>query len=316
MNILLLLVGLALILAGANFLTDGAAALAQRFRVPEFIVGLTVVAIGTSMPELVVSVMSAVGGQSDVAVGNVVGSNLFNTFVILGVCSLIRPLALSGGNIRRDIPVGFAASALFFVFASDKLLHLGAVDRIGRAEGIVMLLLYAAFLCYSVRAAGRRGAPKTADSRPPKPWWLTLGLIAAGLAGLVYGGDLFLHHATVIARKLGVSESVIAITLVAGGTSLPELASSVVSLAKGKAGLALGNVLGSNVANILLILGVSATIRPLAMGGVTTLDVAMVVLGSLLLFVAAFTFRRKVIDRWEGAVFLAIYVAYIWYLLR
>lgn len=316
MNILLLLVGLALILAGANFLTDGAAALAQRFRVPEFIVGLTVVAIGTSMPELVVSVMSAVGGQSDVAVGNVVGSNLFNTFVILGVCSLIRPLALSGGNIRRDIPVGFAASALFFVFASDKLLHLGAVDRIGRAEGIVMLLLYAAFLWYSVRAAGRRGAPKTADSRPPKPWWLMLVLIAAGLAGLVYGGDLFLHHATVIARKLGVSESVIAITLVAGGTSLPELASSVVSLAKGKAGLALGNVLGSNVANILLILGVSATIRPLAMGGVTTLDVAMVVLGSLLLFVAAFTFRRKVIDRWEGAVFLAIYVAYIWYLLR
>ncbi|MDE6445618.1 MAG: calcium/sodium antiporter [Alistipes sp.] len=316
MNILFLLVGLALILAGAHFLTDGAAALAQRFRVPEFIVGLTVVAIGTSMPELVVSVLSALGGQSDMAVGNVVGSNLFNVFVILGVCALIRPLALSGENIRRDIPVGLAASVLFFVFASDKLLHLGAVDRIGRAEGIVMLLLYAAFLWYSVRAAGRRGAPKTADSRPPKPWWLMLGLIAAGLAGLVYGGDLFLHHATVIARKLGVSESVIAITLVAGGTSLPELAASVVSLAKGKAGLALGNVLGSNVANILLILGVSATIRPLTMGGITTLDMAMVVLSSFLLFVAAFTFRRKAVDRWEGAIFLAIYVAYIRYLVR
>ncbi len=179
-----------------------------------------------------------------------------------------------------------------------------------------MLLLYVAFLWYSVRAAGRQGVPKTTASKAPKPWWLTLGLIVVGLAGLVCGGDLFLHHATVIARKLGVSESVIAITLVAGGTSLPELASSVVSLAKGKAGLALGNVLGSNVANLLLILGVSATIHPLTMGGITTLDVAMVVLSSLLLFVAAFTFRRKAVDRWEGAIFVAIYVAYIWYLVR
>lgn len=316
MNIFLLLVGLALILAGANFLTDGAAALAQRFRVPEFIVGLTVVAVGTSTPELVVSVLSAIGGQSDVAVGNVVGSNLFNTFVILGICALIRPLALSGSNIRRDIPVGLGASLLFFLFASDRLLHLGAVDRIGRAEGLVMLLLYVAFLWSSVRAACREGASEHAESKPPKALWITVVWILVGLAGLVYGGELFLHHATVIARKLGVSESVIAITLVAGGTSLPELASSVVSLAKGKAGLALGNVLGSNVANILLILGVSATIRPLTMGGITSVDTAMVVLSSALLFLTAFTFRRRAVDRWEGALFLAIYVAYLWYLIK
>ena len=316
MNIFLLLVGLASILVGANFLTDGAAALAQRFRVPEFIVGLTVVAIGTSTPELVVSVLSAIGGQSDMAVGNVVGSNLFNVFVILGVCALIRPLALSQDNIRRDIPVGLGASLLLFVFASDKLLHLGVVDRIGRVEGIVMLLLYVAFLWYSVRTAGREGASKSADVRPPKPLWFTLGLVVVGLAALVGGGELFLHHATVIARKLGVSESVIAITLVAGGTSLPELASSVVSLVKGKAGLALGNVLGSNVANIFLILGVSATIRPLTTGGITTLDLAMTVLSSALLFMTAFTFRRRSVDRWEGACFLAIYVAYIWYLIK
>lgn len=316
MNILLLLVGLALILGGAHFLTDGAAALAQRFRVPEFVVGATVVAIGTSMPELVVSVLSALGGQSDVAVGNVVGSNLFNTFVILGLCALIRPLALSAGNIRRDIPFGFGASLLFFLFASDRMLHLGTVDRIGRGEGIVMLLLYAGLMWQTVRAAGRDAAPATAAAKPPKALWLTLAAIVGGLAGLVWGGELFLHHATVIARKLGVAESVIAITLVAGGTSLPELASSVVSLLKGRAGLALGNVLGSNVANILLILGASATIRPLTMGGITALDVGMVVLSSALLFLTAFTFRRKVVDRWEGAVFLAIYVAYIWYLVR
>ncbi|MDE6046171.1 MAG: calcium/sodium antiporter [Alistipes sp.] len=314
MNILLLLVGLGLILAGANFLTDGAAALAQRFRVPEFIVGLTVVAIGTSTPELVVSVLSALGGQSDVAVGNVVGSNLFNVFVILGICALIRPLPFSRSNIRQDIPFGIVASALFFLFASDRLLHLGSVDRIDRADGIVMLILYVGLLAYTVRMTGRADARPAA--RPPKAWWLLLGSIVVGLAALVGGGELFLHHATVIARKLGVSESVIAITLVAGGTSLPELASSVVSVLKGRAELALGNVLGSNVANILLILGASATIRPLTMGGITTFDVAMVLLGSLLLWLTAFSFRRRCVDRWEGAIFLAIYVAYIWYLIR
>ena len=168
---------------------------------------------------------------------------------------------------------------------------------------------------FTVRTAGRSAVPAK-PAKPAKALWITLVLIVVGLAGLVGGGELFLHHATVIARKLGVSESVIAITLVAGGTSLPELASSVVSIFKGKADLALGNVLGSNVANILLILGVSATIRPLTMGGITALDVSMVVVGSLLLFVAAFTFRRRVLDRWEGALFLAIYVAYIWYLIR
>ncbi|MDE7005386.1 MAG: calcium/sodium antiporter [Alistipes sp.] len=325
MNILLLLAGLGLILAGANLLTDGAAALAQRFRVPEFIVGLTVIAIGTSTPELVVSVLSAIAHNSDIAVGNVVGSNLFNVFVILGICALIRPLALSDGNIRRDIPFGLGASVLLFVLASDKLLHLGAADRIGRGDGIAMLLLYAALMGYTIRTAGRdketpthagHDSETSADTSTRKSIWLTAAMIVGGLAGLVFGGELFLHHATVIARKLGVSESVIAITLVAGGTSLPELASSVVSMAKGKAGMALGNVLGSNVANILLILGVSATIPPLAMGGITTLDLGMVVLSSLLLFIAAFTFRRRSIDRWEGAIFLALYIAYIWYLVK
>ena len=169
-----------------------------------------------------------------------------------------------------------------------------------------MLVLYIGLLWFTVKTAGRSVASEH-SAKPAKALWLTLVFIVVGLAGLVGGGELFLHHATVIARKLGVSESVIAITLVAGGTSLPELASSVVSVVKGKAGLALGNVLGSNIANILLILGVSATIRPLTMGGITTLDVSMVVLSSLLLFLTAFTFRRKTVDRWEGAIFLATY---------
>lgn len=320
MDILLLLVGLGLILAGANFLTDGSAAVAQRFRVPEFIIGLTIVAIGTSTPELVVSVLSAAAGNSDIAIGNVVGSNIFNVFVILGICALIRPLALTASNIRRDIPFGMAASLVLLAVTSDRFMGTGAADKIGRLDGIVMLALYIGLMWFTIRATKRSGAETgtsdTKNAKKPAALWLSVVMIVGGLAGLIFGGEMFLKSATAIARSLGISESIIAITLVAGGTSLPELASSVVSLLKGKAEMALGNVIGSNIANILLILGVSATIHPLTMGGITLTDILMVVLSSLLLFVTAFTFRKKQIDRWEGAIFLAIYVAYIWYLIK
>ena len=317
MDILLLIVGLGLILAGANFLTDGSAALAQRFRVPEFIIGLTVVAVGTSTPELVVSVLSAIGGQSDVAIGNVVGSNIFNVFVILGVCALIRPVPLTAGNIRRDIPFGVLVSLLLLALPQDSLLCKGAADRIGRLDGAAMLALYILLMWYTIRKTKRPEATApTEGSKAPMAAWLTAVMIVGGLAGLVFGGEMFLRSATSIARSLGVSESVIAITLVAGGTSLPELASSLVSLFKGKAEMALGNVIGSNIANILLILGVSATIHPLSMGGITVWDLLMVLLSSVVVFLAAFTFKRKAIDRWEGALFVAIYAVYIWYLIR
>ncbi|WP_300797667.1 calcium/sodium antiporter [uncultured Alistipes sp.] len=316
MDILLLIVGLGLILAGANFLTDGSAAVAQRLRVPEFIIGLTIVAVGTSTPELVVSVLSAIAGKSDVAIGNIVGSNIFNVFVILGICALIRPLPLTRSTIRRDIPIGMAVSLLLFVLASDALLHLGPTDRLGRGDGILMLILYIALMWYTIRAAGRTEEAPAEGAKAPMAAWLAAVMIVGGLAGLVFGGELFLDSATALARQLGVSESVIAITLVAGGTSLPELASSVVSLIKGKADMALGNVIGSNIANILLILGLSATINPLTMGGITTTDLAVVILTSLLLFLTAFTFRRKAVDRWEGVIFLVIYALYIWQLIR
>ena len=316
MNILLLIVGLGLILSGANFLTDGSAAVAQRLRVPEFIIGLTIVAVGTSTPELVVSVLSAIAGKSDVAIGNIVGSNIFNVFVILGICALIRPLPLTRSTIRRDIPIGMVVSLLLFVLASDALLHLGPTDRLGRGDGILMLILYVALMWYTIRAAGRTEEAPAEGTKAPMAAWLAAVMIVGGLAGLVFGGELFLDSATALARQLGVSESVIAITLVAGGTSLPELASSVVSLVKGKADMALGNVIGSNIANILLILGLSATINPLTMGGITTTDLAVVILTSLLLFLTAFTFRRRAVDRWEGVIFLVIYALYIWQLVR
>ena len=310
-----LLVGLGLVLVGAHFLTDGAAAVAQRFRVPEFIIGLTVVAIGTSTPELVVSVLSAVAGKSSMAVGNVVGSNLYNVFVIVGICALIRPLPLSRDNIRRDIPFGMIGSLLLLFVACDHCLGLDAPDRISRAEGICLFLGYFLLLGYTVRYTERPARTEPVAGKPQIPLWLSMVMILGGLAALIGGGELFLDSAVQIARRLGVSESTIAITLVAGGTSLPELASSVVSLLKGRSEMALGNVLGSNIANILLILGASATIRPLELGSITTVDLSMVLLSSVLLFLSAFTFRRKAVDRVEGSIFLAIYVAYLGYLL-
>lgn len=309
MDILFLILGLALILGGANFLTDGSAALAQRFKVSEFIIGLTVVAIGTSTPELVVSLLSAINGQSDMAIGNVVGSNTFNVFMILGICAIVAPLALTRSNIRRDIPIGFAVSLI--------LLACGYSGVISRPVGIVFVILYMLLMWYTIRSSKPEAgdAPDAPSTEKPKSMWLTLLMIVGGLAALVGGGNLFLDSATAIARSLGISESVIAITLVAGGTSLPELASSIVSLVKGKADMALGNVIGSNTANILLILGTSASVTPLTLGSITIIDLYMVLLSSLVLFIAAFTFRKKAIDRWEGIIFLLIYVAYIYYLI-
>lgn len=322
MEYLFLILGLALILVAANYLTEGAAAVAQRLRMPEFVIGLTIVAVGTSMPELIVSLLSAIGGKSSMALGNVLGSNLFNVLVIGGVCALICPLVLTRGNIRRDIPICFAASALLWVLASDRALGLGSADRIGRAEGIVLLLLYVGFVWVSIREGrkevmAKQDAPDAADDTAtvrPRPVWLAVVMIAGGLAGLIYGGEVFLHNATAIARAWGVSEGVIAITLVAGGTSLPELASSVVSMLKGKAEMALGNIVGSNIANILLIVGLSSTVSPLTADGLTTLDFGMVTASAAMLFLAAFTFRRKALDRWEGAIFLAVYIMYVYYL--
>ncbi len=312
MDILLLIVGLTLILGGANYLTDGASALAQRLRMPEFLIGLTIVAIGTSMPEMVVSVLSAINGQPDMAIGNVVGSNIFNVLLILGMCAMVRPIAFTKSNIRFDIPFGVAASLLLFILALDTLIGTGTTDSISRLDGAFMLLLYIALMVYTIRTTER----PTQESSTQKSMtiWLMSVMIIGGLCVLIFGGELFLNSATSIARSLGVSESVIAITLVAGGTSLPELAASIVSLIKGKADLALGNVLGSNIANILLILGLSATINPLTMGGITPRDLLMVLLSAVLIFVSAFTFRRHELDRTEGILFLAIYAGYIYLL--
>lgn len=318
MDYILLIVGLALLTVGADLLTKGCVGMAARFRVPEFIVGLTVMAVGTSMPELTVSTLSAINGNSDMAIGNVTGSNLFNTLIILGICAMIRPMVFTKENIRRDIPICIAVSALLLVMA----LYIGTPEGVGRVEGIILFLLYIAFVLYSIRSA-KKDAPDaeagTDDGKQTEAtmgWGKILFFIVVGLAGLIYGGNLCLDSATAIARAWGVSEAIIAITIVAAGTSLPELASSVAAIANGKLSLALGNIIGSNVANILLILGLCGSIKPLTMGGITPLDMWMVVGSAVLLLLSALAIGQRRITRLEGVLYLAIYVAYVVLLMK
>lgn len=318
MDYILLIVGLVLLTYGANLLTKGCVGMAARFRVPEFIVGLTVMAVGTSMPELTVSTLSALNGSSDMAIGNVTGSNIFNTLIILGICAMIRPMVFTKENIRRDIPICIAASALLLVMA----LYIGTPEGVGRVEGIILFLLYIAFVLYSIRSA-KKDAPDaeagTDDGKQTEAtmgWGKILFFIVVGLAGLIYGGNLCLDSATAIARAWGVSEAIIAITIVAAGTSLPELASSVAAIANGKLSLALGNIIGSNVANILLILGLCGSIKPLTMGGITPLDMWMVVGSAVLLLLSALAIGQRRITRLEGVLYLAIYVAYVVLLMK
>lgn len=318
MDYILLIVGLVLLTYGANLLTKGCVGMAARFRVPEFIVGLTVMAVGTSMPELTVSTLSAIGGSSDMAIGNVTGSNIFNTLIILGICAMIRPMVFTKENIRRDIPICIAASALLLVMA----LYIGTPEGVGRVEGIILFLLYIAFVLYSIRSAKKDAPDAEAGTNDGKQTEATMGwgkilfFIVVGLAGLIYGGNLCLDSATAIARAWGVSEAIIAITIVAAGTSLPELASSVAAIANGKLSLALGNIIGSNVANILLILGLCGSIKPLTMGGITPLDMWMVVGSAVLLLLSALAIGQRRITRLEGVLYLAIYVAYVVLLMK
>ena len=314
MNYLLLLVGLALITFCADMLTRGCVGLAARFNVPEFIVGLTIMAVGTSMPELTVSVMSALKGSSEMAIGNVTGSNLFNVLIILGLCSLLRPMDITRENIRRDIPICIGVSVLLWLFTSDTLLGWGAENKIGRLEGVVLLALYVAVIIYSIRSSKGEGEE---PSNAPKMGVLKIvAFVIVGLCGLIYGGNLCLDSATAIARAWGVSESIIAITIVAAGTSLPELASSISAIVSKKPSLALGNIIGSNVANILLILGLCGSIKPLTMGNITQLDILMIIIAPMVLLLSALFIGTRRITRIEGAIFLAIYVAYVVVLMK
>ncbi len=303
-QILLLLAGLALIIFGADWLVDGSSAVARRAGISEFVIGLTIVGFGTSCPELVVSLTGALQGNADISVGNVVGSNIFNTLLILGMTAVIAPVAVTRANSRRDIPITLLVTFLFAFLAL-------AGGRINRIEGILFLILFVGYLFYCFKTDSGM-----TDEGPVKERsiWLALLLIAAGLAGLIVGGRLFVDNAVAIARAVGVSDKFIAITLLAGGTSLPELATCIVAAAKKKDQLALGNILGSNVFNILLILGASAVVTPLATIAMTWIDFGVLLLSAVLVWLWTYTGRRDRIDRWEAVVMLLCFAGYFTWL--
>ncbi len=321
-SILLLLGGLGLILAGANCLTDGASDLARRMGVSDLVVGLTVVAFGTSAPELAISMISAINGSAGLAIGNVVGSNIFNTLVIVGVTAAVTPVVIRKSILTADIPLVVLSSVVLLVMANGPLLDGAGESVIDRVDGIVLLLFFAIFMRYTFAQAKSVPDPSVDPSasdvagRKRMPLWRALVYVAGGLCALVYGGDIFVKGASAIAKSLGVSDAVIGLTIVAAGTSLPELAASLVAAVKGRTDMALGNVIGSNIFNIFLVLGAAATISPLPMGGIGNFDLLTLVGSCVLFWVFGWFFSRRTITRAEGVIMVCCYVAYTVMLIR
>ena len=316
-QILLLILGLTLILFGANWLVDGSTSIARKTGMSEFVIGLTIVGIGTSTPEMVVSFIAAFQGQSELALGNVIGSNIFNILMILGVTTLISPITMSKDNRVKDIPLNILVTGgLMLIWLLHSVLGVGA-NEISRLEGGLMLAAFAFYLWMMFRSGN--GAEETGQAEETKtfPNWLAVLMILGGLGGLIIGGRFFVNSATAIAQYLNLSEKFIAITIMAAGTSLPELATCIVAARKGRNQMALGNVIGSNIANILLIVGGAALISPLSLVSIAWVDFAVMMVASLVLLMSAYTIKRDRIDRREGLFFILIEVAYmIWLFLN
>ena len=300
-QILILIAGLLLILLGANYLVEGSSNIARRSGISEFVIGLTIIGIGTSTPEMVVSFLSSFQGKSDMAIGNIVGSNIFNTMLILGVTALISPLKITRANLRRDILFGLNMT-IFGI----------GTNTVSRMDGAILLLLFIGYLYMSFK----KDAGNDESTEPARSYSTVLAIvmIAGGLASLVFGGRIFVNSATELARMSGVSDAFIAITVMSGGTSVPELATCVIAAIKGKGQLALGNILGSNISNILLIIGGSALINPLTVKGITPVDMGVMLLSAIFILASAYLFKKKRLDRVEGVILVAMDVAYIAYL--
>lgn len=304
LNIIWMIAGIALVLWGADRLTDGAVAIAERMHISQMVIGLTIVAMGTSMPEFFVSFMSALKDTPDMAVGNVVGSNIFNALLIVGCAAMVMPMNILPSTVKKDIPFAMVASVALLLMCLD--------GNISRIDAAVLLVLFVVFMYFTLKGAKENEqAMQQTSAKGGKPF-MSVVWIVVGLVCLVFGSNLFVDAATVIARQLGVSDAVIGLTIIAGGTSFPELATSVVSARKGQSGIAIGNVLGSNVFNILLILGVTGVMSPMTLQGITTVDLTMLVVSMLMLWL--FSFTKYTLARWEGALLTIVFIGYISYL--
>lgn len=314
LQIFILLAGLLMILFGANWLVDGSSSIAKRFGISEFVIGLTIVGIGTSTPEMVVSFLSSFQGKADMAIGNIVGSNIFNTMMILGVTALIAPLAITKSNLKKDIPLNIIVTLLLIILGMNFTLFGKGEDQLSRLDGVILLGVFAWYIWSSFRS-DNADQEEDGDGIKEYKTGISVLLIVAGLAGLIIGGRLFVNSATELAKMFGVSDKFIAITVMAAGTSMPELATCVVAALKGRGQLALGNVLGSNISNILLILGGAALINPLSFSGMTYVDLGTVLLSALFILGSAYLFKKKQLDRFEGIILLLMEAGYMWYLI-
>lgn len=313
MSVVYLILGLACILVGANLLTDGASALAKRYGITDLVIGLTIVAFGTSAPELVISVLSAIRGSAGLAIGNVVGSNIFNILVIIGVVALLRPIKVERSIMTNEIPLVVLSSLALLVLGNGVILDGSPENIINRTGGLLLLMFFLIFMRYTFSIA--KSSPDSGENDgggevKQMPLWRSSLFILIGLAGLVGGGELFVNGATAIARSLNVSDAVIGLTIVAMSTSFPELATSAVAAVKGKPGLAIGNVIGSCLFNVFFVLGASATISPLPLGTIGNFDLLTLTGASLLFWIFGWFFRERTITRAEGAILLLGYIAY------
>lgn len=307
LNIVLLILGIVVVLKSADWLTDGSVALAERMGISQMVIGLTIVALGTSMPEFCVSLVSAIKGTSDLAVGNVVGSNIFNSMLIVGCAAMVAPMTIPKTTVRKDIPFALIASIVLFMMIVN-----GDEADISRLEAGILVLMLAIYMFFTLKNAKDTTAVGTEKKEFMNPW-RAIAFLLLGLVGLVLGSNVFVDNASALARVLGVSDAVIGLTVVAGGTSMPELATSIVAARKGNSGIAIGNVLGSNVFNILFILGVTGVISPMSINGITSLDLSMMIISMILLWL--FSYTKFTIERWEGAVLTAMFVGYMGWLI-
>lgn len=307
LNIVLLILGIVVVLKSADWLTDGSVALAERMGISQMVIGLTIVALGTSMPEFCVSLVSAIKGTSDLAVGNVVGSNIFNSMLIVGCAAMVAPMTIPKTTVRKDIPFALIASIVLFMMIVN-----GDEADISRLEAGILVLMLAIYMFFTLKNAKDTTAVGTEKKEFMNPW-RAIAFLLLGLVGLVLGSNVFVDNASALARVLGVSDAVIGLTVVAGGTSMPELATSIVAARKGNSGIAIGNVLGSNVFNILFILGVTGVISPMSINGITSLDLSMMIISMILLWL--FSYTKFTIERWEGFVLALLFVGYMGWLI-
>ncbi len=306
-----LLLGFIFLLKGGSLLVDGASSLARRFRVSDLVIGLTVVAFGTSAPELFVNLQSSVSGATGLAIGNVLGSNIANILLILGVSALVHPLSVSRGTVWKEIPLSLLAAVSVGILANDALIDGEASSSLTRIDGLVLLLFFVLFIAYSAGIAGRVPGAEQHLPEEGRGAGKAVLFVCIGLGGLVIGGNWVVDAAVTMARLGGISERVIGLTVVAVGTSLPELVTSAVAAYRKNVEIAVGNVVGSNIFNIFFVLGISSSVRPLPFTGESNTDILAVIGASLLLFFAMFTGKRTMLDRWEGALFTALYSAYL-----